>query len=30
MKDRVAYLNGKITIDSNKKGTSILIEIPIK
>lgn len=30
MKERVAYLNGKITIDSNKKGTSILIEIPIK
>ncbi len=29
MKSRVAFLSGKINIDSNNKGTSIIIEIPI-
>ena len=30
MMARVDFLEGKITIDSNSKGTSIIIEIPVK
>ncbi|MNR20115.1 Signal transduction histidine-protein kinase/phosphatase DegS [compost metagenome] len=29
MKSRVEFLKGIITLDSNKKGTSIIIEIPV-
>lgn len=30
IKSRVAFLSGKLNIDSNNKGTTIIIEIPIK
>ena len=29
MKSRVEFLKGIITLESNKKGTSIIIEIPL-